>query len=104
MKCRECSCCRKGWFESRPNSYVCIGVKEPFVIDNINVQCTEYPEKNKKNKNIPSENFLMIGFDYSPEDIAGMVVSRGNGKSISVLNTIFGEDAVKLYEQLTNGN
>ena len=102
MKCKECRGCKKGWFKSRPNSYVCIGVKEPFVIDNINVDCTEYSEL--KNKKIPSEDFLMIGFDYSPEDIAGLVVSRGNGKSISVLNTIFGEDAVKLYEQLINGN
>lgn len=44
MKCRNCSCCQRGWFPSSPKSYVCIGVKEPFIIDNINVECTEYPE------------------------------------------------------------
>lgn len=45
MKCRECLHCRKGWFESKPDTYVCIGVKNPFVIENINVKCTEYPER-----------------------------------------------------------
>ena len=45
MKCKECSCCYKGYFASKPNAYVCIGVKEPFVIDNIDSECTEYPEE-----------------------------------------------------------
>ena len=57
MKCKECSCCRLGWFSSRPNSYVCIGVPEPFVIDNIDVECTEYPERRTpKPKNLVTEN------------------------------------------------
>ncbi len=42
MKCIECNACRQGYFESRPLAYVCIGVKEPFVIDDINSECTEY--------------------------------------------------------------
>lgn len=45
MKCCECSACRKGWFESQPDSYVCIGVLEPFVISDVNAECTEYSEK-----------------------------------------------------------
>lgn len=48
MKCRECDCCFKGYFASKPNAYVCIGVKEPFIIDDTNVECTEYPEKRNK--------------------------------------------------------
>lgn len=47
MKCKDCSACRKGFFKSKPDKYVCIGVKEPFVIENIDSYCTEYPEKNK---------------------------------------------------------
>lgn len=43
MKCKDCHACRKGYFESKPQAYVCIGVKEPFVINDINVECTEYP-------------------------------------------------------------
>lgn len=50
MKCVECSCCHKGWFQSKPDDYVCIGVAEPFVIQNINAECTEYP--NKRNEEI----------------------------------------------------
>lgn len=45
MKCRECSACAKDWFPSKLGAYVCIGVPEPFVIDDINHECTEYPEK-----------------------------------------------------------
>ena len=42
MKCKDCAHCYKGWFDYKPNDYVCIGVKEPFVISDINVECTEY--------------------------------------------------------------
>ena len=48
MKCRDCDCCHKGWFPSKPDAYVCIGVKEPFVISDINWECPEYPEKRKE--------------------------------------------------------
>ena len=44
MKCKDCDACYKGYFESRPNKYVCIGVYEPFVIRNINNECTEYKD------------------------------------------------------------
>lgn len=44
MKCSECAACRKGWFSSRPNNYVCTGVKEPFIIKDINQECTEYKD------------------------------------------------------------
>lgn len=47
MKCKDCSACRKGFFKSKPDKYVCTGVKEPFIIDNIDSFCTEYPEKNR---------------------------------------------------------
>ena len=49
MKCKDCGCCRKGWFESRPDSYVCTGVKEPFIIDNIYSDCTEYSDRAASN-------------------------------------------------------
>ena len=45
MKCKDCSSCEKGWFSSRTYDYVCIGVKYPFVIDDINAECTEYEDK-----------------------------------------------------------
>ena len=43
MKCKNCEACRKGFFKHLPDKYVCIGVSEPFVIDDINSHCCEYP-------------------------------------------------------------
>ena len=48
MKCKECSCCHQGWFASRPYDYVCTGVRHPFVINNINVECTEYEDRREQ--------------------------------------------------------
>ena len=45
MKCKDCKACKKGWFSSDPDNYVCIGVKEPFAINDINAECTEYKDK-----------------------------------------------------------
>ena len=45
MKCRDCTSCKKGWFSSNPNEYVCIDVKEPFTINDINAERTEYKDK-----------------------------------------------------------
>ena len=47
MKCKECNHAVKGFFACKPDKHVCIGVKEPFVIENLDVECTEYPEKNE---------------------------------------------------------
>ena len=53
MKCKDCSCCHKGWFDHRPNDYVCTGVRHPFVISNIENECTEYADKRSTNTPIP---------------------------------------------------
>lgn len=45
MKCKDCNCAKKGFFSYQPEAYVCIGVKEPFVIGDINSECTEYESK-----------------------------------------------------------
>lgn len=45
MKCKDCESCEKGWFSSNPDEYVCIGVPDPFVIDDVNTECTEYEDK-----------------------------------------------------------
>ena len=45
MKCKECDFCRLGYFKDRPNDYVCIGVKYPFVIMDIDQKCTEYKDE-----------------------------------------------------------
>ena len=42
MKCKDCDYKMKGFFACAPDKYVCIGVKEPFVIGNIDSECTQY--------------------------------------------------------------
>lgn len=49
MKCRDCKGCKLGYFKSKPDKYVCTGVKEPFVIEDIDKECTEYPGKPQYN-------------------------------------------------------
>lgn len=60
MKCKECDCCKKGFFKSKPDAYVCTGVLEPFVIENINVECTEYEERRNKKYMKSSEILLSL--------------------------------------------
>lgn len=39
-KCKDCDCAIRGYFKSVPEAYICIGTKEPFIIDDyINTKC-----------------------------------------------------------------
>ncbi len=58
MKCRDCEACKKGWFSSSPDDYVCIGVKDPFVIYDINAECTEYEDK----RNMTAKEYVCKNF------------------------------------------
>ena len=66
MKCKDCHACRKGYFESKPQAYVCIGVKEPFVIYDINVECTVYPEYREEKTIGKIDRYRVNGKDYTP--------------------------------------
>ena len=44
MICAECTACRKVDYNDGTWAWTCHGVKEPFVINDINKECTEYPE------------------------------------------------------------
>lgn len=47
MICRNCSSCMFSHSDKNGKPvYRCIGVREPFEIEDINKECTEYPEKN----------------------------------------------------------
>ena len=67
MRCRDCDGCKKGWFESKPEEYVCIFVKEPFVIDNINKECTEYMDECYKENKDNNDNGM--------DDVAASLVN-----------------------------
>lgn len=43
MRCKECSYKQKGWFKSRPNDWVCIATKEPFIVHDLEANCSQYP-------------------------------------------------------------
>lgn len=66
MKCKSCDHAVKGFFKCEPDKYVCIGVKEPFVINDINVECTEYPEYRLYKENIEVKTLTLDGDTYSP--------------------------------------
>lgn len=58
MKCKDCNSCRQGYFKSKPTTYVCTGVKEPFEIYDTESECTEYPEKRNEKK--PITKFITV--------------------------------------------
>lgn len=72
MKCKDCDKCKLGWFPSKPEEYVCIGVKEPFVIGDINVECTEYSYMRTTTATIqevkPAKAFVDDDGIYVPSD------------------------------------
>ena len=83
MQCKNCDCCKLGYFKNRPNDYVCTGVKHPFVIFDINNECTEYPDCKIKTAKIyqPDEAKAFVGDTgiYVPGDVYGchkMLISR----------------------------
>lgn len=65
MKCKNCNCCKIGYFKSKPDVYVCIGVKEPFIIIDTNVECTEYPEYKF---NVEYQNEIIAFANYLKEN------------------------------------
>lgn len=97
MKCRDCEACHKGWFASKPNEYVCTGVKNPFVIKDINEQCTEYKWNRRE---IPTEDCLIVTFDNAPYDDPILLISKQNGEDIEIVNSFKNEEALLMYKIL----
>lgn len=53
--CKECGSC----VLVSTDKYMCIGVKEPFIIENINNECTEYKEPQIKKEQKPTWRDVM---------------------------------------------
>lgn len=75
MKCKDCEAAVKDFFKCAPDKYVCIGVKEPFVIEDTNVECTEYPvakvtvsviKEPEPVKPYVDNNGIYIPYEYDP--------------------------------------
>ena len=58
MKCKSCKHCKQGWFKEMPTEYVCIGVKRPFIIDDIDHECTEYQELREQIETNPYDELV----------------------------------------------
>lgn len=65
MKCKECDACVK-----QRNEYICTGIKEPFVIDNIEMECSEYSQSKVMKHKYLRELFLddKLPFPFGEED------------------------------------
>lgn len=91
MTCRECDCSKRGYFASKPDAWVCLGVQEPFVIENMDRECTEYQHKRQQKvykKNPVTLNYGLVmrfrdGTDlyYEPltDEIDGFVLRANDG-------------------------
>jgi hypothetical protein len=74
MKCKDCEAAVKDFFKCAPDKYVCIGVKEPFVIEDIDVECTEYKPVTLTAEIKPSEpvkpyvgdDGVYVPYEYDP--------------------------------------
>ena len=60
MKCKDCDYAVKGFFACKPEKHVCIGVKEPFVIEDTNVECTEYPEIRERQISVSKAKYATL--------------------------------------------
>lgn len=68
MKCKDCKHCMKGYFPYSPDSYVCIAVPEPFIINEIDNEtelCPDYTHSPNKESNDMQYNFTELSpFEY----------------------------------------
>ena len=97
MKCKDCNSCTLGYFKSKPFDYVCIGVKEPFVITNINRECTEYPEIREEPVYVKQEPYVGENGIYIP---AQPYVPEGTGSYKMVISR---EMFVEAYNKYIKG-
>lgn len=95
MKCKDCEFVRKGFFSSEPETYVCIGVREPFEVD----ENAEHPcGKKKINKNIGKEEIMSIKDDL-------FVINRNIDNELKNINNRLddiSDDLKKEHEHYNN--
>lgn len=87
MICRDCSCMRKGWIKSRPEEAWCIGVKNPFRIEDVNQECTEYFD-NDMNAIPTFGNIMDTTEHHYPPVLTILVGLPGVGKSTYAKNVV----------------
>ena len=91
MKCSECSACIKGWFSSKPDAYVCTGVKVPFIVKDITKPCTQYKDEEKNMKEFTDKLIEKLEEEqakglYDFDSVAD--VKGAWGKAIQIVNQL----------------
>lgn len=111
MKCKDCKACKKGWFSSDPDDYVCIGVKEPFVINDINKECTEYEDKHDITgieyvcKNFTKEEIVEKIIFYAPDSpcIEGFGIITEDSRVCNIPFPVYQKDCEECWNSKVVG-
>lgn len=95
MTCRECPHKRLVTYNSKGTTYECIGVREPFIIYDLDKECTEYPEKRTTNT---SPTIKDSGDRTRFETGAVRDMREGKGRcdlmALEVVSTYIGDDGM----------
>lgn len=104
MKCKNCASCYKGYYRSRPNDYVCIGVPEPFIINDIDKECRCYPDKSEKESTcIENETSVMNDSkEQSPQWKFAVTVTYSFSKEIDTYLFETKEEAIEFLHKNYN--
>ena len=85
MICKDCTALHKRDYSDGTSEYVCFGVKNPFIIKDINRECTEYFDDDQNT--LPTWANLDLSCDtYKPPRLIVLVGVPGSGKSTYARN------------------
>ena len=92
MICKDCTALHRRDYSDNTYEYYCYGVKHPFVIKDINNECTEYVDDNMTA--VPSWANLDLGCDtYKRPRLIVLCGVPGSGKSTYARNKVNNSDS-----------
>lgn len=96
MICKECPALHRRDYSDNTFEYLCYGVKHPFVIKDINKECTEYVDDNMTA--VPSWANLDLGCDtYKRPRLIVLCGVPGSGKSTYARNKVNNSDGTIVW-------
>ena len=109
MNCKVCKHCIKGYFDSRPDDYVCIGFGNPLSInDRIVSECSIYEKDEWKDHYTKiGEDCFVVTYDFGTKtdppvlSVSRMAKTDAGRDCYYGVNTITGDKAFYVYALLT---